>query len=176
MKALIVSICLMSIVLVGCNHLKSLHQTKASSEPTPEANASPAVQPSGRGTPAEAKAMMLKAVEHYNAVGRTKALADFTAMKSPFGDRDLYVVCIGSNHKITANGGFAQYVGVSSDVWKDADGKSLGQAIWNAAWEPGEGTVQYKWINPVSHVTEKKIGFFKKVGEDVCGVGAYQPE
>jgi hypothetical protein len=119
--------------------------------------------------------MMLKAVDHYNTVGRTKALADFTAMKSPFGDRDLYVVCIGSNHKITANGGFAQYVGVSSDVWKDADGKSLGQAIWNAAWDSGDGTIEYKWINPVSHLVEHKVGYFKKVGEDICGVGAYRP-
>jgi cytochrome c len=175
MRRLIASVAVTSVLLVGCGHLKSMHQTK-SSDTSPEANASPALLPSGRGTPAEAKAMMLKALDHYNAVGRTQALADFTAMKSPFGDRDLYVVCIGSNHKITANGGFAQYVGVSSDVWKDADGKSLGQAIWNAAWDSGEATIDYKWINPVSHLVERKVGYFKKVGEDVCGVGAYQPE
>lgn len=175
MRRLVASVSFTSVLLVGCSHLNSLHQTKAS-DTTPETNASPASLPGGRGTPADAKAMMLKAVDHYNTVGRTKALADFTAMKSPFGDRDLYVVCIGSNHKITANGGFAQYVGVSSDVWKDADGKSLGQAIWNAAWDSGEGTVEYKWINPVSHLVEKKVGYFKKVGEDICGVGAYRSE
>jgi len=174
MRRLIASVSFTSVLLAGCSHLNSLHQTKAS-DTAPETNASPASLPSGRGTPEEAKAMMLKAVDHYNTVGRTKALADFTAMKSPFGDRDLYVVCIGSNHKITANGGFAQYVGVSSDVWKDADGKSLGQAIWNAAWASGEATIEYKWINPVSHLVEQKVGYFKKVGEDICGVGAYRP-
>ena len=159
---------------VSCTHLKSIHQAQ-SSDAAPESSASPASNPSGRGTPEEARAMMLKAIDHYNAEGRTKALADFTAMKSPFGDRDLYVVCIGANHKITANGGFAQFVGASADVLKDADGKSLGQAIWDAAWNSGEGTVEYKWMNPVSHITEPKIGYFKKVGEDICGVGAYKP-
>jgi len=61
-----------------------------------------------RGTPAEAKAMLQKAVAHYKAVGRKQALADFTAKKAPFGDRDLYVVCIGPEHTITANGRFPQ--------------------------------------------------------------------
>src|SRR5574337_704103 len=41
-------------------------------EPTPSATLSE------RGTPDEAKAMLQKAVEHYNAVGREQALADFT--------------------------------------------------------------------------------------------------
>ena len=175
MRGLIIIVIVTSVLLFGCSHLKSIHQSEA---PTASSAASPASAsvPSGRGTPAEAKAMALKAVDHYKAVGRTKALADFTAMKSPFGDRDLYVVCIGSNHKITANGGFAQYVGASSDVLKDAEGKSLGQSIWNAAWDAGEGTVEYKWINPVSHVIERKTGYFKRVGDDICGVGAYLPE
>jgi cytochrome c len=61
---------------------------------------------SERGTPAEAKAMLAKAVAHYKAVGRQQALADFTARKAPFGDRDLYVFCIGPDRKLVANGGY----------------------------------------------------------------------
>ena len=34
-----------------------------------------------RGTPAEAKAMLVKAGAHYKDVGRKQALADFTAKK-----------------------------------------------------------------------------------------------
>ena len=34
-----------------------------------------------RGTPAEAKALLRKAVEHYNAVGRRQALAEETDYK-----------------------------------------------------------------------------------------------
>jgi hypothetical protein len=31
-------------------------------------------------------------------------------------------------------------------------------------------------INPISGVVEPKLSFWKKLGEDVCGVGAYRPE
>jgi len=129
-----------------------------------------------RGTPAEAKAMLQKAIAHYKAVGRKQALADFTAKRASFGDRDLYVACIGPNHTIVANGGFPQYVGLSADMLKDADGKSVGQQGWDVASTKGEGAVRYRWINPVTHKMEPKITFFAKAGEDVCGVGAYNPE
>jgi cytochrome c len=97
-----------------------------------------------RGTPAEAKTMLGKAVAHYKDVGRKQALADFNAKKAPFGDRDLYVVCIGADHKIVANGGFPQYVGYSADLLKDADGKSIGRAGWDAASSKGQAQVHYR--------------------------------
>jgi len=128
-----------------------------------------------RGTPAEAKVMLQKAVAHYKEVGRKQALADFNAKKAPFGDRDLYVVCISPDHTIVANGGFPQYVGYSANALKDASGKPLGQTIWDIGSSKGEGSVKYEWINPVTHKTEPKITFVQKVGEDVCGVGAYNP-
>lgn len=126
-----------------------------------------------RGTPAEAKAMLAKAVAHYQEMGRKQALEDFTGKKAPFYDRDLYVVCVGPDRIVTANGGFPSYVGLSVDVLKDADGKSLGNAIMNIANGTREGSVPYQMINPVSHKTEPKITFWQKVGDDVCGVGAY---
>jgi hypothetical protein len=172
MRIVLFAILTSACLLVSCSHLKSIHQTKSANSNS-EASGSPAL-PSGRGTPDEARAMLDKAVEHYNQVGRTQSLADFTKMKSPFGDRDLYVFCLGPDHKISANGGFAQYVGMSGDVWKDAEGRSLGKSIWDQAQAAGEGSIEYSWINPVSKLTEKKIAFFKKVGQDVCGVGAYR--
>lgn len=129
-----------------------------------------------RGTPAEAKAMLQKAVAHYREVGKKQALADFNAKKAPFGDRDLYVVCIGPDHKIIANGGFPQYVGYSADLIKDAEGKSVGKAGWDVATSKSEGSVKYQWINPMTRKMEPKITFFAKAGDDVCGVGAYNPE
>jgi len=128
-----------------------------------------------RGTPAEAKALLAKAVAHYKAVGRKQALDDFTRKKAPFVDRDLYVGCIGPDHTITANGGFHSMVGRSADVLKDADGKALGKALWDAASAKGGGSVQYRWLNPVSAQIEPKISFAQRVGEDVCVVGAYDP-
>jgi hypothetical protein len=92
-----------------------------------------AVFAADRGTPDEAKAMLQKAIAHYKSVGRKQALADFNAKKPPFGDRDLYVVCIASDHTIVANGGFPQYVSMSADLMKDANGKSIGQAGYDLA-------------------------------------------
>lgn len=95
-----------------------------------------------RGTPAEAKAMLEKAVAHYRAVGRKQAMADFNTRKPPFYDRDLYVVCFDSNRIILANGGFPQYVGVSADMIKDAHGNSVGRQGWEVAQKNGQGSVQ----------------------------------
>lgn len=128
-----------------------------------------------RGTPAEAKAMLQKAIEHYKSVGRKQALSDFNSKKAPFGDRDLYVVCLGSDHKIVANGGFPQYVGYSADLLKDANGNSVGKQGWDGASSKGSTEVRYDWINPATRKTEPKVTYFAKAGEDVCGVGAYNP-
>jgi cytochrome c len=129
-----------------------------------------------RGTPSEAKAMLVKAMAHYKAVGRKQALADFTGKKTPFGDRDLYVFCIGPDRVIVANGGYPSFVGTSSDILKDANGKPLGKALMDAGSREGGGSVEYAHINPISHLPESKVAFVQKAGEDVCGVGAYNPK
>jgi cytochrome c len=127
-----------------------------------------------RGTPAEAKAMLAKAVAHYKEVGRKKALADFNGKKAPFGDRDLYVFCIGADRTIVANGAYPTFVGKSADMLKDANGKLLGGALWDAGSKEGGGSVEYPHINPVTHKPEMKVSFVQKAGDDVCGVGAYK--
>jgi cytochrome c len=129
-----------------------------------------------RGTPAEARVMLDKAVAHYRAVGRQQALADFTAEKPPFVDRDLYVMCIDRDHVMSANGGFPALVGVSADVLKDLDQKPLGRAIWDAASTTEEGSIRYEGMSPVSQQSVLKITFFRRVGDDICGVGVYAPE
>ncbi len=176
MKAcfLLTSVLMLSFV-TGCMHQGQPAQTTQQTNQV-QAQAKPSQATSERGTPDEAKAMLQKAVEHYNAVGRTQALADFTGRKAPFFDRDLFVFCLGAkSSKLTAHGGFPQYVGQSVDAWRDADGKPLGKAIQAAASNSDEGSIQYPMINPVSGKVEPKISFWKKLGEDVCGVGAYRP-
>jgi cytochrome c len=138
--------------------------------------AAAALSAADRGTPAEAKAMLQKAVDHYKSVGRKQALADFNKKKAPFGDRDLYVACFGADHRITANGGFPKLVGESADLIRDADGQSVGQEGWDLASKNGQATLRYSWMNPVTRKMEPKITFFTKVGDDVCGVGAYNPD
>ena len=107
------------------------------------------VQAGDRGAPAEAKE------------------------KAPFADRDLYVFCIGPDRSMTANGGYPSFVGQSVDVLKDANGKALGKSLIDAAAPGGGGSVKYPHINPVTRKPEPKVSFVQKVGDDVCGVGAY---
>lgn len=126
-----------------------------------------------RGSPAEA--LLQRAIAHYKSVGRQQALSDFTAKKPPFGNGDLYVVCFRHDHTVVANGGFPQNVGTPGDLLKDVHGKGVAEAGWNAASTNG-GVVRYRWINPVTHKLETKVAIFAKVGEDVCGVGVYNPE
>jgi hypothetical protein len=114
-------------------------------------------------------------VAHYESAGRKQALSDFSSGKAPFRDRDLYVVCIGPDHHISAHGAFPQFVGVSPDVLKDATGKPLGAAILDSVGAKGQGSLSFMMTNPTSGKTEPKVMWTRKVGEDVCGVGAYKP-
>jgi len=129
---------------------------------------------SPRGTPAEAQAMLKKALAHYEKVGRAKALADFTAGKAPFGDRDLYVFCVGPDRKVVSHGRDPKQIGVDIDTVKDVDGKAFAAEVWKVGNQPGGGSVEYKWENPVTKKVEPKVSFVAKAGTDVCGVGAYK--
>ena len=126
-----------------------------------------------RASLADAKAMLDKAVAHYQSAGRKQALADFSARKAPFGDRDLYVVCLGAGGIVTAHGGYPAYVGQSADALKDASGKPLGSSIWTLGSTKGAGTIEYPMTNPVTNAVEQKTSYVQKVGDDVCAVGAY---
>jgi cytochrome c len=128
-----------------------------------------------RGTPAEAKALMQKAVAHYLKVGRKQALEDFNTNRKEWVDRDLYVFCSDKRHVIVANAGFLTLVGQSADSVLDVNGKPRGQAAWDATAATGEGSVEYRWLNPVTGKTEPKKTFERRVGEDLCGVGVYNP-
>jgi hypothetical protein len=127
-----------------------------------------------RGTPAEAKAMLQKAVAHYKSAGRKAALSDFTAGKAPFRDRELYVVCVDSDHKFAANGGFPRAVGRSADALVDAKGQPVGKALWDAAAKNADGSIKYPIINPATGKLEDKTTFYSKLAADLlCGVGVF---
>lgn len=136
-----------------------------------------------RGTLAEARALLAKAGAHYKRVGRGQALADFTAKKAPFVDRDLSLLCIGPppDYMVTANGDRPDMVGKSANGLRGTEGrvgleaKPLGKALWDAAPGKGEGSVEHGWFNASAGKDEPRISFVWKVGNDVCAVGAYNP-
>ena len=81
-------------------------------------------------TPADAKAMLTKAVAYYQDHGRKDALDAFNKKEPPFSDRSLYVFCIGPDTQLVADGEYREYIGQSADIIKDASGKKLGQSFW----------------------------------------------
>ena len=163
---------LVLLLVLGCEQAPQ-------TEGTPAEEAAPAEKAAlaERGTLDEARAMLQKASDHYAAVGRTQALQDFTAKQPPFTDRDLYVFCFGPDRSTSAHGADAAQLGRASAELRDADGQAFATHMLDLAQkQPDGGEIEYKWRNPVNGVVERKISVFRKLGDDVCGVGAYQSD
>jgi hypothetical protein len=133
-----------------------------------------AAAPAANPTPAEAKAMLDKAVAYYNDHGREAALDAFNKKTPPFSDRTLYVFCIGPDRRLVADGEFREFIGQSADIIKDASGKPLGQAFWDSAQKDGHGEIHYQFLDPATQLMKPKVSYFAKAGDDVCGVGTYE--
>ncbi len=133
----------------------------------------PALAAAPSPTPAEAKAMLGKALDYYQANGREKALKAFNNKQPPFSDHGLYVFCIGPDRKLVADGEFREFIGESADIIKDASGKPLGQSFWDIAQKDGQGEMHYQFLDPVTQRIKPKVSYFAKAGQDVCGVGTY---
>jgi signal transduction histidine kinase len=125
-----------------------------------------------RGTVEEAKAMLAKAVKKVEADGTAKAVAAFNDPKGAFRDRDLYVFCYGPDNKVTAAATPA-LIGTDITNVKDADGNSIGAAMLKMI-ASGGGSIEYRFMNPMTGKVEPKQSFLHKAGDQVCGVGAYK--
>jgi signal transduction histidine kinase len=64
-------------------------------------------------------------------------------------------------------------LGVDAATLKDADGKPIGTDMV-AIRAKGEGSLEYKWMNPVTKQAGPKVSYVKKAGAQLCGVGAYK--
>jgi hypothetical protein len=123
---------------------------------------------------ARAKALLEKVIAHVKTVDRKRAFFEFTGRRRPFFERDLYVVCVDAHLVVVAHGGFPTYVG-SANFFKDMNGTLMAPVIWDAATK-GDGTVRYTIRDDeTDNVVERKIGVFKRVKNDVCGVVAHAP-
>lgn len=122
------------------------------------------------GTPAEAKAMLDKAVA---AVQKDKAgaLAMFTKGEGGFKDRDLYPYCGGPDGNFTAH---PTLVGKSLKDLKDKSGRALGEEVYTAAKPGVVSEVAYMWPRPGQTEPVAKIAYVTKVADQVCGVGYYK--
>jgi ethanolamine utilization microcompartment shell protein EutL len=126
-----------------------------------------------RGTAAEAKAMLDKAVAAVKA-DEAKALAQFIAdAKAKSGEyfkKDLYVFCGG------ADGNFSAHPALVGKSMKDLMDKAtppfaVGAEFYKAAAKGAE--VTYQWPLPGATAPQKKVAIVAQAGKQVCAVGYY---
>lgn len=125
------------------------------------------------GTPAEAKAMLEKAVTALKA-DKAKALEMFTKGEGGFRNKDLYPYCGGPDGMVTAH---PTLMGKSLKGLMDnsTPPKPLGEELYAAAQPDKISEVSYMWLRGGSTTPVQKIAYVTKVGDQVCAVGYYKP-
>ena len=126
------------------------------------------------GTPAEAKAMVKKAIDYMKANGKDKAFAEFSNPKGKFVDRDLYIFVYDMSGKCVAHGFNQKMIGKDLLEMKDSDGKFYVKERVEIIKAKGKGWQDYKFTNPVSKKIEQKSAYIEKVDDLIVGCGVYK--
>ena len=127
-----------------------------------------------RATLDEAKAMVKKARAYLREVGPDKAFTEFSNPKGRFVDRELYVFVNDKNGVNLAHGGNQKLIGKNLMELRDTDGIYMTKQFYGVAAKGG-GTVDYKFLNPVTKVIEPKTAYVEMEGEYVVGSGIFRP-
>lgn len=127
-----------------------------------------------KGTPAEAEAMVGKAIAYIKANGPEKAYDEFTNGKS-FKDRDLYVFVYDLTGKNLAHGANPKLVGKDLIALKDPDGKPVTKMLVDLAKEKGKGwSSEFKFRNPLTNKIQNRVVYIERVGETFVGAGVFK--
>jgi cytochrome c len=126
------------------------------------------------GTPAEAEAMVKKAVAEIKTNGKDKAFAEFDNPKGKFVDRDLYITIYDMTGKCLAHGANPKMIGKDLIELRDPDGKFFIKDRIEIAKTKGGGWQDYKFNNPVTKKIEPKTMYFEKMGDIIVACGAYK--
>lgn len=126
------------------------------------------------GTPAEAEALVKKAVALIKAVGPEKAYDEISHGKS-LKDRDLYVAVNDLSGKNLAHGGNSKMIGKDLTGLKDSDGNFPTKMMVDIAKGKGKGwTGEYKALNPITQKIQAKVAYVERVGDTLVVSGAYK--
>jgi signal transduction histidine kinase len=127
-----------------------------------------------KGTPAEAEALVKKAISFIKANGKDKAFAEFSNKSGQFVDRDLYIFVYDMNGKVLAHGQNAKMVGKDLYDLTDPDGKPFVKERIDIAKTKGSGWQDYKFSNPTNKKIEPKRAYIEKYEDFIVGSGAYK--
>lgn len=126
-----------------------------------------------RGTKAEAKALVEKAVAHIKAVGKKKAFVDFSDPNGKFVNKDLYVFAIGFNGVFLAHIN-PTLIGKNQLKSTDENVRLVTVGLIDKAMKGG-GWYDYKWPDPLTKKMRGKSSYIKKVDDTVfIGCGVYK--
>jgi sensor histidine kinase regulating citrate/malate metabolism len=128
-----------------------------------------------RGTPAEAKAMVEKAMAYIKANGQEKAFAEINNPRGKFVDRDLYIMVYDMNGTCLAHGANKERIGKNFMDSKDDAGNLVVKQRVEMAKTKGSGWQDYVFANPISKKVEPKTAYFEKYGDIIVSCGAYKP-
>ena len=128
-----------------------------------------------KGTPAEAQALVSKAVAYVKEVGREKALAEFNNPKGKmFVKKDLYIYVTSTKGVNLAHGATPALNGKEFINLKDADGKLFIKEKVEKALKDGKGQLDYRWTNPITKKVEAKSSYFERVDDMIITCGYYK--
>jgi cytochrome c len=128
-----------------------------------------------RGTQAEAKALLKKAVELIKAEGPDKAYPQLQDPKGKFVVKDLYIYIATLDKGVVKVHPFMPVmIGQSWLTLKDADGKAFVKELVEGGKTNGSGTVDYRWMNPKTKKVDNKSAFYQRVGDIVVVCGFYK--
>ena len=123
------------------------------------------------GSTDEARAMLNRAVVEVRA-NKFAAIEKFNRNELPFRDRDLFVFCFGgADGKFTAHEAL-----ITWDVrrLRDARGAPYGAHMYGTALEGQIDELAFVSPMPGSTALAFKTAYFSRVGDQVCGVSAFQ--
>jgi cytochrome c len=127
-----------------------------------------------RATPAEAEALVKKAVAMVKAAGPDKTFDEVTNGKG-LKDRDLYVFIYDLNGKCLAHGANPKLVGKDLIGMKDPDGKPLIKMLVDVAKDKGKGwTDTVKFRNPATDQIQSRVNYIERVGDLAVGSGVFR--
>lgn len=125
-------------------------------------------------TPANAQALVGKAVAFIKANGKEKALAEFNNPKGAFVSGELYVFVLDKDGVTLANGVNPKIVGKNVMDMKDSTGKYFIRDLFAVAASKGAGWVDYQWPDPVSNKVRAKSTYVEKSADWLVCVGVYK--
>ncbi len=126
------------------------------------------------GSREEAIAMVKRVQEKFAKAG-PQATFDAITNSQEFRDRDLYPFVYDTDGWNVAHGANPQMVGKLWISTKDQDGNYLIKEMVALTRGPGNGWVDYKWPNPLTHRIQDKSAYVEKLGERYfVGVGVYK--